>query len=132
MCAYEFEKTIILKVRKCGEKNIDTFFSSGNKIVVQRDSFRNQGKQQPRNELLWNHCEINLCEVKVTFGRVATKIAFSLVVFMVFVALSGLEIDSSLGSVSQIFVRPSSVIQRWIIPKAYLDCNVVWFCWFLA
>lgn len=101
-------------------------------MVVQRDSFRNQGKQQPRNELLWNHCEINLCEVKVTFGRVGTEIAFSLVVCMVFVALSGLEIDSSIGSVSQIFVRPSSVIQRWIIPKTYLDCNVVWFCWFLA
>lgn len=89
MCAYEFKKTIILKVRKCGGKNIDTFFSSRNKMVVQRDSFRNQGKQQPRNELLWNHCEINLCEVMVTFGRVATEIAFSLVVCMVFVALSG-------------------------------------------
>ena len=101
-------------------------------MVVQRDSFRNQGKQQPTNELLWNHCEINFCEVKVTFGRVATEIAFSLVVCMVFVALSGLEIDSSMGSVSQIFVRPSSVIQGWIIPKTYLDCNVVWFCWFLA
>ena len=81
-------------------------------MVVQRDSFRNQGKQQPRNELLWNHCEINNCEVKVTFGRVATEIALSLVVCMVFVALSGLEIDSSIGSVSQIFVRPSSAIQR--------------------
>lgn len=42
--------------------------------------------------------------MKVTFGRVATEIAISLVVCMVFVALSGLEIDSSIGSVSQIFV----------------------------
>lgn len=42
--------------------------------------------------------------MKVTFGRVATEIVLSLVVCMVFVALSGLEIDSSIGSVSQIFV----------------------------
>lgn len=99
-------------------------------MVVQGDSFQNQGKQQPRNELLWNHCEINLCEVKVTFGRVATEIAFSLVVCMVFVALSGLEIDSSIGSVSQIFVRPSSVIQRWIIPKPTLTAMLFGFVGF--
>jgi len=94
--------------------------------------FETKANSNPEMNCLWNHCEINLCEVKVTFGRVATEIAFSLVVCMVFVALSGLEIDSSLGSVSQIVVRPSSVIERWIIPKASLDCNVVWFCWFLA